>query len=148
MKTARDNAVTLTRRAESLLATIRVLLIEIAYKYTSGRPRKKSVADGFPCQMMLAIWQLENPGRIGEPCAFQREANAFRNKMGDKPVENSSCHLFGPSIKFAALVHITNCGELGLGVGIQHFPRCSVVFRAASHCLVTKNRRDRNFSRI
>lgn len=55
VKIARDNAVTLTSRAESLLAAIRVLLSEIAYKYISGRPRKKSAADGYPGQMMLAI---------------------------------------------------------------------------------------------
>ena len=55
VKIARDNAVTLTSRAESLLAAIRVLLSEIAYKYISGRPRKKSAADGYPEQMTLAI---------------------------------------------------------------------------------------------
>lgn len=55
VKIARDNAVTLTQRAESLLAAIRVLLKEGIHKYISGRPKKKSAADGYPGQMMLAL---------------------------------------------------------------------------------------------
>lgn len=55
VKIARDNAITLTRRAESLLSAIRVLLRECMYKYITGRPRKKSSPDAFHEQMMLAL---------------------------------------------------------------------------------------------
>ena len=55
VKIARDNAVTLTSKAESLLAAIRVLLRETTHKFISGRPRKKSAAEACPGQLMLAL---------------------------------------------------------------------------------------------
>lgn len=55
VKIARDNAVALTNKAESLIRAIRVLLEEGVHKYISGRPKKKSAADGYPGQMMLAL---------------------------------------------------------------------------------------------
>lgn len=55
VKIARDNAVTLTSKAESLLSAIRVLLKEGSHKYITGRPRKKAAADGYPGQMTLSL---------------------------------------------------------------------------------------------